>query len=324
MNNREFISYAKEILELEAAGILTLRENIGEDFCRAVNLILELPTHGRIIVSGMGKAGFIAMKISATFASTGIPSFFLHPAEAAHGDLGRYARHDLALILSNSGETEEILRTLPHIKKMGCPVISLTSSSDSNLAKFSDVVLNIGKTPEAGPLGIAPTTSTAVMLALGDALAMTVLKMKKLSKEDLAFYHPGGSIGRALMQVKEVMRSGAEHCIVNEDTVTREVIRRITETKGRPGAASIVNQAGKLCGIFTDGDLRRCLAQNKDFLDLPISALMGKSPKVISANKLAQEVLNIMSSYKIDQVIVVDESGSPCGMVDIQDLVFEI
>jgi arabinose-5-phosphate isomerase len=314
-------AYASEILRLEAEAVRGLCSLLDEGFDRAVDLITSMSPEGRVVVSGMGKAGFIAMKISATLASTGVPSYFLHPAEAIHGDLGRYTKKDIALLLSNSGETQETVGILPHVRRIGCPVISITSDRTSSLAKHSDVVLLIGSLDEAGPFGLAPTTSTTAMLALGDALAVTILKRQKFSKEQFALYHPGGNIGRGLMLISEIMRKGDENCVVPESMPSREVLHRITITKGRPGAASVVDASGKLVGVFTDGNLRRCLEQGSDFLHLPIHDVMTSKPKTIESTKLAQEALRIMSDHKIDQLIVIDDSNRPIGMVDIQDLI---
>lgn len=318
MNLRE---YARNVLLSEAKAIEALGSRLDESLEHALRTMMEIPQGGRVIVSGMGKAGFIAMKISATLASIGTPSFFLHPSEAVHGDLGRYNKNDVAMILSNSGETPEILRLLPHLKQIGCPLISITSSKDSNLAKHSDIALCYGKVEEVGPLKLAPTTSTTVMLALGDALAMTLMEAKGFSPVEFARFHPGGNLGRSLTLVSDIMRSGEMNCIVPKDMKTREVIHRISETKGRPGAACVADSDGRLFGVFTDGNLRRCLEQHADFLDHPISDFTTQSPKVITPDKLVQEALRIMSDHKIDQLIVVDQERNILGLIDIQDLV---
>jgi len=315
------ILYGQEILKLEAEAILRLSELLDENFDKAIETIMSLSPEGRVIVSGIGKAGFIAMKISATLASTGIPSFFLHPAEAVHGDLGRYTKKDMALILSNSGGTSEIVKIIPHIKLIGCPIISITCNGDSALSRHSDVVIKTGSLQEAGPLGLAPTTSTTVMLALGDALAMALLNKRSLTKEQFRMNHPGGSLGRSLMLVSEIMRTDNEHCVVSEKLPTREVLHRITCTEGRPGAAALVDDEGKLSGIFTDGNLRRHLEGKTDFLDKPISEIMTRSPKVVAPDKLAEEAFRIMKEHRIDQVLVVDDDNRPIGIVDIQEFI---
>lgn len=321
MSRNEINEYGRKIISSEGEAIAELASCIDENFEQAVQMMLSMPQGSHIVVSGMGKAGIIGMKISATFASTGVSSFFLHPAEAVHGDLGRFSPNDIALILSNSGETKEILDIVPAIKRFLCPIITITSNTKSTLARYSDVVLRILKEKEAGPFGFAPTTSTAMMLVLGDALCMALTKERGLSREDFAIYHPGGDIGRALMTCEELMRQGEEHCIVSEDTLAHEVLQLITSTKGRPGAASVVDSHGILKGVFTDGDLRRCLAKEPGFLDKPVSEVMGKTPKTIFPHKLAQEALAILNKYKIDQIIVVDAENHPVGMIDIQDLV---
>jgi arabinose-5-phosphate isomerase len=317
----DILAYGKTIVGLEAEAVNSICSLIDSSFESAVKLILSIPSSGRVIVSGIGKAGFIGMKISATLASTGTPSFFLHPAEAVHGDLGRYAKDDIALILSNSGETPEILRILPSIKRVGCPIIAITGSKSSTLAKHSEATLLLGKLDEVGPLGLAPTTSTTAMLALGDALAMTALNQRGFSKEEFAQYHPGGALGRKLMTIAEAMRQGSELAVANQDLLCKEVIHIITTTKGRPGAAAITDNAGKLVGVFTDGDLRRCLELNSNFLNEPVSKYMGRSPKTCKATQLVEEALHTMSQYRIDQLLVVDENLMPIGILDIQDVV---
>lgn len=320
-NEEETLAYGREILQGEAHAVLAVCDLLDNSFCQAVSRILEMPSQGRVIVSGMGKAGFVAMKLSATFASTGVPSFFLHPAEAVHGDLGRYTKDDLALVLSNSGETEEIIRMLPHVKRIGCPIIVMTGNEGSSLAQHADVVLTIGKVSEAGPMGLAPTTSTTVMLALGDALAMAVLHKQDFTQEQFALYHPGGNLGRILRPVSELMRHGDEHCVVAESDTTREVLHRYSSTKGRPGAASIVDGQGRLSGIFTDGNLRRCLDDGTDFLDQPVREVMTRNPKAVKESVLAADALRVLAESKIDQLVVVDDQLVPVGMLDIQDLV---
>ena len=317
----ELIQYAQQLLQHNAKAVESIVDRIDQEFIKAIEAIAGMANQGHVIVSGMGKAGIIAMKISATLASIGIPSFFLHPAEAIHGDLGRFSTSDLALLLSNSGETEELTRIIAPIKKIGCKIISMTSAPNSTLGKNSDICLNLGQQSEAGPLGLAPTTSTSMMLALGDALAMSALKHKKISIEEFAFYHPGGSLGRALMRASELMRTGEQFCVVDEHELTRNVIRKISATPGRPGAAAVINSDKKLSGIFTDGDMRRHLADGADFLELEVSKNMGKSPKTVSPETLAQDLLKLLREFSIDQIIVVNSSSEPLGLVDIQDLI---
>ena len=316
----QVLEYAKEIISLEARAVETVAEYLNEGFAKAVELVLNMPPEGRVVCFGMGKAGLIATKISATLASTATPSFFLHPAEAIHGDLGRVTKFDVALAFSKSGETEEILKVLPYIKRFGAKIISVTGNPESALAEHSDVSLNIGNIDEVGPLGLAPTTSTTAMLALGDALAMTVLSKRDFTPEQFALNHPGGSLGRSLMKAGELMRSGEEHCVVEESEITKSVIHKITTTPRRPGAASVVNSDGILLGVFTDGNLRRCIDEGSEFLDKPISTVMTKDPKNIEETHLVSEAHKIMTEFKIDQLIVVDTENRPKGIIDIQDI----
>lgn len=346
-SSQDRIALAREILEHEAGAIQSLVESLhgelGRAFVQAVDAVLTcMPKHqclsekglsekasssdklpggtARLITSGMGKAGIIAQKISATFASSGISSFFLHPAEAVHGDLGRFVESDIVLLLSNSGETAEILEMLPYVKRIGCRVLSLCGNTESSLARHSDIVLSIGDHKEAGHLGLAPTTSTAVMLALGDALAMVVQKEMNLTRKQFALYHPAGSIGRSLLEVHEIMRQGDAMCIVREESSLRSVLRSLSTTKGRPGAAVVVRSDGTLCGIFTDGDLRRLLDKNSSPLDDAVALHMGKTPKTIGPHELAQDAMHLMSKFMIDDLLVVNEKQEPIGLLDIQDI----
>ena len=318
---QDILSHARLILESEKEAIDQVSKTLTEDFCYAVQLILGSCPPGHVITCGMGKAGIIANKISATFSSLGFPSFFLHPAEAIHGDLGRFTKNDVALILSNSGESVEVSRILPSLKTIGCPIIAMTGNKDSSLARHSDITLCFGNLKEAEPLGLAPTASTTAMLALGDALAMCLIKIRGFSKEDFAFFHPGGKLGKSLLKVSEVMRTGDSICIVNETTLVKEVLEKISKTKGRPGAACIIGKDNKLSGIFTDGDLRRHLAKGTEFLLEPVKIHMGVNPKVVSPDVFASNALSIMAENKIDQIIIVDDGNSVLGMIDVQDLV---
>lgn len=313
------LEYGQDIINDFVSSLSELR--LSSDFEFAIKTILSMNPQGRVVVTGMGKAGIIGSKISATLASVGVPSFFLHPAEAIHGDLGRFTKVDLALILSNSGETPEVLALIPHLKRIPCSIISMTKTKDSTLGQHSDLVLALGDSKEAGPLALAPTTSTLLMLAVGDALAMTLAYKKGISPQVFASYHPGGDLGRALKKVKDIMRKGDAVCICKDSQVSKEVLHAITITPGRPGAAIIVDDSGKLAGIFTDGDLRRCLDSEPDFLKFPIKNYMGKNPKTVSEDMFAQDALFVLTEHKIDQVIVTDADGKPIGMVDIQDLV---
>ncbi len=318
--NKNIKNTGSQVIQKEIEALTHIKSSINDNFVTATKMLLELGEDSKVIVSGMGKAGFIGMKISATLASTGVPSFFLHPAEAIHGDLGRFRKHDIALILSNSGETEEILKILPSIKKIGSPIISITGNDKSSLAQNSDVVLSLNQTKEACPLGLAPTSSTTAMLVLGDALAMAILKEQNFSAEQFAFYHPGGALGRSLMKVDEIMRTGNKLCIVNENEITKSVIQKIGETEGRPGAAIMINDEGLLSGVYTDGNLRRNLSLGYDFLENPIKKVMTKNPKTITPEKLIQEAGRILREFEIDQIIVVNIDNKPVGLIDIQDI----
>lgn len=316
-NNYSDIDYGKEVIRLEAEGIKKLIDRIDNNFQVAVDLIFECK--GRTVVTGIGKAGIIGQKISATLASTGSPSYWIHPSEARHGDLGRIVKEDVVLALSNSGETEVKL-LIPFIKKIGAKIIAITGNLKSSLAIYSDVALNIGRIEEACPLRLAPSASSAAMLALGDALALTVLKKKNFTKADYAFYHPGGELGKRLLTVEMVMRSGDANPIATEDILVSDALKIMTETKYRPGAVSIVNQSNKLIGFFTDGDLRRCLQSGVEFLHHPIKEVMTLAPKTVKKNSLALDAYKILREYKIDQLPVVDEDLLAVGIIDVQDI----
>ena len=320
MSKNSVTEYGRQFLLETSDAIRHAHSSIDDSFEHAVRLIMGLNTHGHVVTSGIGKAGIIAQKVSATFASIGVPSFFLHPAEAVHGDMGRFTKLDVALIFSNSGETEEITRMIPSIKRIGSPIVAITAGKNSLIAKHSDITLSYTLEKESGPLSLAPTTSTSVMLAIGDALTMTILREKGLTKEEFAFFHPGGALGRSLLTVAEVMRINDEVLITQEKTLVKEVLHQISLTKGRPGAALIVNTLGALTGIFTDGDLRRCLESGTGFLEQPISSVMGKNPKFITEEKLASEAIKLLIDNKIDQLAVINAESKPIGLVDIQDV----
>lgn len=308
---------AKRVLEIERDAISGLMRRIDKNFERCVNAVYRIK--GRVIVTGMGKPGFIAQKISATLSSTGTPSLYLHPAEALHGDLGRVTKDDLILILSNSGETEEIIKFLPIVKKIGAAMIAMTGNSRSTLARNADHVLDVSVKREACSLGLAPTTSTTAMLAMGDALAVALLEKKGFKEKDFAFYHPGGILGkRLILTVGDIMRKGRENPIVKEDARVKNVLLAIT--KARAGSASVVNRHGILTGIFTDGDLRRHLESNPSLIYSKVKDVMTKNPAAIRMDKLAAEAFDILRSKKIDELPVVDDKKRPIGLVDVQDL----
>ncbi len=320
------LGLATEVLNQEAAAIRRLATSLETDFTafdHAVELVLG-SVQGRVVVTGMGKAGLVGAKISATLASTGTPSLTLHPAEAVHGDLGRIRPDDVVLALSNSGETAEIRALIPPIRRIGAKIIAMTGGTTSSLAKHADCVLDIGAMDEACPLGLAPTASTSVMLALGDALAMVVQAERGFSREDFARFHPAGSLGRRLLRVGDVMRKDEELPLVASGMPLREALLQMSKTPGRPGAGLIVNDGGKLIGIFTDGDLRRLFEKDghtvTDRLDAPINDSMGCGPKTVSQGDLVDEAVRILHDHHIDQVAVVDKDEQPIGLLDIQDL----
>jgi arabinose-5-phosphate isomerase len=313
----EDIKFARRVLELEAQAVRNLVDRLDDSFQRAVDIILGCC--GRVVVTGIGKAGIVGQKVSATLASTGTPSYWLHPSEARHGDLGRVVKEDIVLAFSNSGQTEVVL-LLPHVKKIGAKVIAITGERESTLALHSDVVLDIGKVEEPCHLGLAPSASSTAMLALGDALALTVFKRRDLGKEDFAAYHPGGELGKKLLTVDMVMRTGDGNPVISGSALVTEALKTMTYTKGRPGAVSIVDSRGRLCGFFTDGDLRRRLQDGHDFLNRPISKVMTKEPRTAKTGSLAADVYRVLREYKIDQLPVVNEKGVPVGIVDVQDL----
>jgi arabinose-5-phosphate isomerase len=308
----------RQVLEIEANAILALIDRLDQRFEQAVTLLDRC--QGRVVVTGMGKSGIIGRKIAATLASIGVPSVFLHPAEGIHGDLGMVSRGDLVIALSNSGETEEILKILPAIKRLGVPMISLTGNVESMLAKNSDVVLDVSVKEEACPLDLAPTASTTATLALGDALAMALLEHKGVKPEDFARYHPGGALGkRLLLTVEEVMHGDKAIPTVSPTAPLRDVIVEISSKK--LGVTTIVDDSGRLRGVITDGDLRRLLGKGgDDLLDRPAEAVMSPHPKVISRTALAAEAVGLMERHSITVLIVTNAEQRVEGVVHLHDL----
>ncbi len=311
------LSKAKEVIEIEAAAIRGLKKHLDQNFTRAVELILGC--QGRVIVTGMGKTGIVGRKIAATLSSTGTPSIFLHSAEAVHGDLGQVTRADVLIVISNSGETEETTRLLPLVKKIGAKTIAMTGNPASSLAKYSDVVLNVYVEQEGCPLGLAPMASTTATLVMGDALAACLIVRRGFKKEDFAFFHPGGALGRRLLlRVDDIMRKDKSFPVVGEDTVVKDVLLAITRL--RCGSAVIINAEGALTGIFTDGDLRRHLEEDGEVLRRKVKEVMTPRPTVIQEDKLAVEAFTLLQDKKIDELPVVDSQGRAVGLLDIQDL----
>lgn len=313
---KSVIESGKEVLRLEAKAISSLIPRLDERFSRAVDMILKCKS--RVVVTGMGKPGIIAKKLAATLASTGTPAMSLHPAEAVHGDLGMVVKDDVVIAISNSGETEEITKLIPTIKKIGAKLISFSGDMKSTLARNSDIALDIGVKREACPLGLAPTASVAASLAMGDALAAALLKKRGFNVEDYAFFHPGGNLGRKFLKVEDLMRHGKANPVTTESAKVKDVLLIIT--RARAGAASIVNKNGKVTGIFTDGDLRRHIEKGRTLLEREVVSVMTKNPKTISAACLASEALRILREKKIDELPVIDRNSRPIGMLDVQDL----
>jgi len=312
---------AREILEQEAAAVRSVAERLGEDFLRVVDAISGL--RGRVVTAGMGKAGKVAEKISVTFASTGTPSIFLHPAEAIHGDLGRVVEGDLLLALSKSGETEEVLRLLAPVRAVGVPIVAMTQSRASSLGRHADMVLELGEIAEAGSYQLAPSASTTAMLALGDALALVVQEGRNFGPAEFARFHPGGDLGRRLMKVAELMRVGDRNPVLRAGAgvTVLHAIQVMTKTPGRPGATSVVDDRGRLVGFFTDGDLRRLLERGREPVStLPIAEVMTRDPRSIAPDTFALEALAHLHQARIDQVPVVDADHVVRGLLDVQDL----
>lgn len=315
------LDYARSVIETEADAIRSLVDVVDESFAEAVELIYD--TAGSVIITGMGKAGIIGEKISATLASTGTPSHFLHPAEAVHGDLGRVQSNDLIIALSHSGESEEIVRLIEPIKQRGIKLVSITGNKESRLGKHSDVVLCMGKQIEACPLGVAPSVSTTCMLALGDAIAFAVMKAREFGVEDYARFHPGGALGRQLMTVGQSMmfKHGEELPLTEASDTVGEMIAK-TEHMKRRGAVMVVDKKGKLAGIITDADLRRAIAKDTaGFLNQKTSELMTADCKRVTEETLAAEAMAIFHKHRIDELPVVDAKDRPVGLIDVQDIV---
>ncbi len=315
---RAQLTWARTVLDTEARAISSLSSKLGDSFIEALELLGACK--GRVVTMGIGKPGFIAQKLSATLASTGVPSLYLHPAEAAHGDLGRVVTGDVVVALSNSGTTEEILRLLVPLKRQRVKVVALTSDPRSPLARGSDVVVDIGAIDEACPLGLVPTASSAALHAMSDALAMTLAWQRELTPERYAHFHPGGKLGRSVLKVKEVMRAGDANPLVRDSASISKALVVMTNTPGRPGATNVIDRAGKLVGIFTDGDFRRLAEQGHMELGNAVSSVMAKRPRTIGPDELVLTAAAMMRETKVDQLPVVDSHGRPVGLVDVQDL----
>jgi arabinose-5-phosphate isomerase len=308
---------AERVLRIEAEAILGLIPKLDERFERAVEFLRGCA--GRVIVTGMGKSGLIGRKIAATLASTGTPAHFLHPAEGVHGDLGMVARGDVVLALSNSGETDEVLAILPPLKRLGVPIVLLTGNPTSSLARQCEVVLDVSVPEEACPMNLAPTSSTTAALAVGDALALALLELRGLRPEDYAALHPRGSLGwRALFRVADLMLTGDAVPIVPESTPLRDVI--VEMTRKRKGMTTVTDGAGRLVGVITDGDLRRLHLTGKSIDDLSAGQVASREPKTIRAEDLAAKALEVMETWQITGLVIVDEARQPVGLIHMHDI----
>lgn len=314
----DIITIAKKVLETEAYAVLSLAQRINHDFDKVVSIIFNCK--GRVVVTGMGKSGLIGKKIAATLASTGTPAFFLHPAEASHGDLGMVTSRDVILAISNSGETVELIGLLPYLKRFNIALISMTGNPTSTLAKCSDVNLDISVKEEACPFGFIPTASTTAALAMGDALAVAILTKKGFNEEDFANYHPGGSLGKKLLiRVKDLMTIGDSVPLVYPSVKMTEAVIEISSK--RLGLTVVIDEDKKILGIITDGDLRRGIEKwGKDFYDLRASDVMIKNPKTITEDELAAKALSIMEKYSITSLVVPDYEGKVKGIIHIHDI----
>ncbi len=307
----------KRVLDIEARALAAVSARLDQRFVDAVDLLHRC--EGKVVVSGMGKSGLIGQKIAATLASTGTPAFFLHPAEGIHGDLGMVARHDALIAISNSGETDEILKLVPYVKRLDVPVLALTGKPQSSLAKHSEVVLDVSVAEEACPLGLAPTASTTVVLAMGDALAIALLERRGFKEEDFLRVHPGGALGRRLLlRVADLMHVGDAVPHVSEEAPARDAILEMT--RKRLGMTTVVDRQGRLAGVITDGDLRRFLERGHDITRAAAAELSSGHPKIIGPEELAAKALQIMEEYSITSLVVADGEGDVRGIIHLHDL----
>ena len=320
MNESVIKEKAVETLEIESAAVKKLTERIDEEFIAAVNCILACKA--RVIVTGMGKSGHVGRKIAATLASTGTPSFFLHPAEAFHGDLGMVTEQDVVIAISNSGESSEVVNILPIIRRIGATIIAMSGRRESQLGQFADYFIDISVEREACPLGLAPTASTTATLAMGDAIAMALMSCRNFTSQDFALFHPGGALGRRLLlTVKNVMHTDGDNPLIHKGKTAKDALFVMTD-KGL-GAASVIDDDGTFLGLITDGIIRRALAKDNDFLDEPVESIMFTSPLVIAPDKMAAQALHVMEQHKPNPVTVlpvIDKENRPIGMVHLTDL----
>lgn len=315
----DMLDTARRVLQVEADAIVAMAQRLDERFVAAVELILSC--QGRVVITGMGKSGLICQKIAATMASTGTPAFFLHPAEGIHGDLGMLMKGDVVIAVSNSGNTEEIVRILPVIKRMGLPLIAMAGHPESALARAADVLLNVAVREEACPLGLAPTASTTATLAMGDALAVALLERRGFREEDFALFHPGGALGKKLLlTVEDLMHTGSDIPLASMTTPLKDALFEISSKK--LGITGVLNTSGELVGVFTDGDLRRTMGRGCDVLDLPLGDVMSCHPKRILRSNLAAKAVQKMEEFSITSLFVFDDDDStvPVGIIHLHDL----
>lgn len=316
--NSSLLKEARRVLEIEAQAILEVKRRLTQDFVKAVEILAGC--QGRVVVTGIGKSGLIGRKISATFASTGTPSLFLHPAEGIHGDLGVLVRHDVVLAVSHSGESQELLKLLPTIKRIGLPLIAMTGHLKSTLATNSTCVIDVHITEEACPMGLAPTASTTAALALGDALAIALLSKKKFRQEDFALLHPGGSLGtKIFLKVEDIMRRGQDIPLVHTGTNIKDAILEMTTKK--MGCTAVVDHRGKLAGIITDQDLRKMLQRDHHTIwGAKVESVMTRHPRTIAGNELVARAIRVTEEFSISTLVVVDRMRKPVGIVHLHDL----
>ncbi len=318
MTDREIIKEGKRVIQEEIEEVKKLIDRVDENFVKAVRILSECK--GKVVFTGMGKSGIIAKKIASTMASTGTPAFFLHPAEGIHGDLGMLTKNDVVVAVSNSGNTREVLDIIPVVKRLGLKLIAMTGNPNSELAKKSDVVINVGVDREACPLGLAPTSSTTATLVMGDALCMALLKVKGFKKEDFAMVHPGGSLGKKLLlKVEDLMHVGEDIPKIKEEASMEEVVIEISSK--RLGITTVVNDEDRLMGVITDGDLRRLIERlGKALFDVRAKDVMTKNPKTIKKEALAIEALNLMERYSITSLVVTDDNNKVEGIIHLHDI----
>jgi arabinose-5-phosphate isomerase len=317
LTDNEIIKAGKNVIRMEADAVANLEQSINADFVNAVEIIYN--TKGRVVLTGMGKSGLIARKIVATLNSTGTAAIFMHPTDALHGDLGMVRKEDVVIIISKSGSTDEISKLLPMFKRLGVKLIAISSNPDSLFVQESDIFLNIGVKEEACPYDLAPTSSTTATLVMGDALSVALLKKRGFTEEDFALLHPGGSLGKRLsLKIDEIMTKGDGVPVVSQNASIKDIIFEMTSK--RLGATCVVNKDGKLCGVITDGDLRRLLEKTMDVKNLVATDIMSINPKVIDKDYLASFALQIMESHKITSLIVADHEKKPIGIIHLHDL----